>query len=103
MDDAKAKEYFEKGELDQLIETKVPKDIVVQSWRGMEALLASAKNGYKSILSKGYYIDLVQPTYYHYLNDPIPFLNKVIVPDSEANFNRFESEIIKKFKMENVF
>jgi len=98
MDDAKAKEYFEKGELDQLIETKVPKDIVVQSWRGMEALLASAKNGYKSILSKGYYIDLVQPTYYHYLNDPIPFLNKVIVPDSEANFNRFESEIIKKIQ-----
>jgi hexosaminidase len=64
----------------------------------MEALLSSAKNGYKSILSKGYYIDLVQPTSYHYLNDPIPFLNKVIVPDSEANLNRFESEIIKKIQ-----
>jgi hexosaminidase len=98
MDDAKAKAYFEKGEFAQLIETKVPKDIVVQSWRGMEALLASAKNGYKSILSKGYYIDLVQATDYHYLNDPIPYLNKVIIPDSEANFNRFESEIIKKIQ-----
>lgn len=98
MEDATAKEHFEKGEFDQLIETGVPKDIVVQSWRGMEALLSSAKNGYKSILSKGYYIDLVQPTDYHYLNDPIPFLNKVIIPDSEANLNRFESEIIKKIQ-----
>ena len=64
----------------------------------MEALLSSAKNGYKSILSKGYYIDLVQPASYHYLTDPIPFRNEVIVPDSEANFDRFESEIIKKIK-----
>jgi hexosaminidase len=98
MDDSTAKQYFEAGNFNQLIESDVPKDIVVQSWRGMEALLSSAKNGYKSILSKGYYIDLVQPTYYHYLNDPIPFLNKVIIPDSEANFNRFESEIIKKIQ-----
>jgi hexosaminidase len=98
MDDAKAKAHFEKSEFDQLIEQDVPKDIVVQSWRGMEALLSSAKNGYKSILSKGYYIDLVQPTSYHYLNDPIPFINKVITPDSEANLNRFESEIIKKIE-----
>ena len=98
MDDTTAKAHFEKGEFDQLIEQDVPKDIVVQSWRGMEALLSSAKNGYKSILSKGYYIDLVQPTAYHYLNDPIPFRNKVITPDSEANLNRFESEIIKKIE-----
>lgn len=98
MDDSLAKSYFEKGEFNQLIEQDVPKDIVVQSWRGMEALLSSAKNGYKSILSKGYYIDLMQPTSYHYLNDPIPYLNKEIIPDSEADLNRFESEIIKKIE-----
>jgi hexosaminidase len=93
-----AKQYFEKGNYQMLVEKDVPKDIVIQSWRGMEALLSSAKNGYKSILSKGYYIDLVQPASYHYLTDPIPFRNEVIVPDSEANFDRFESEIIKKIK-----
>ena len=98
MDDSLAKSYFEKGEFNELIEQDVPKDIVVQSWRGMEALLSSAKNGYKSILSKGYYIDLMQPTSYHYLNDPIPYLNTEIIPDSEADLNRFESEIIKKIE-----
>lgn len=97
--DAKtAKQNFLDGQFDKLIETDVPKDMVIQSWRGMEALLSSAKNGYKSILSKGYYIDLVQPASYHYLTDPIPFRNEVIVPDSEANFDRFESDIIKKIQ-----
>jgi len=46
-------------------------NIVIQSWRGKEALLESARKGYQTILSNGYYIDLVQPTEYHYLNDPI--------------------------------
>ena len=41
---------------------------------------------------------MVQPAAYHYLNDPIPFNNELIVPDSEANFNRFETEIIKKIQ-----
>ena len=95
---ASAKQYFQEGRYDQLIETSVPKDMVIQSWRGMEALLSSAKNGYKSILSKGFYIDLVQPASYHYLTDPIPFRNDIIIPDSEANFDRFESDIIKKIQ-----
>jgi hexosaminidase len=98
MEGKEAKTYFEKGQYDKLIETDVPRDMVIQSWRGMEALLSSAKNGYKSILSKGYYIDLVQSAEYHYLNDPVPFNNDVIVPDSEANFDRFESDIINKIK-----
>jgi len=32
----------------------------------------AARQGYQGILSNGYYIDLIQPTDYHYLNDPIP-------------------------------
>lgn len=98
IDGNQAKEFFEKGQYEALILKDVPKDMVIQSWRGMEALLSSAKNGYRSILSKGYYIDLVQPASYHYLNDPVPSKNTQIIPDSEANFNRFESEIIKKIK-----
>jgi len=98
IDDSTAKARFEAGDFASLILTDVPKDMVIQSWRGMEALLSSAKNGYRSLLSKGYYIDLMQSTAYHYLNDPIPFRNDVIIPDSEANFNRFESEILRKVK-----
>ena len=98
VDDLRAKDFFEKQQYEDLVLPDVPKDIVIQSWRGMEALLSAAKNGYRSILSKGYYIDLMQPAWYHYSNDPIPNNNNLIIPDSEANFNRFESTIIDKIK-----
>lgn len=98
IDDKAAKEAFHKGDYRSLVLADVPKDIVIQSWRGMEALISAAKNGYRGILSKGYYIDLMQSTAYHYLNDPAPSRNETIVPDSEANFNRFESEIVDRIR-----
>lgn len=48
------------------------KDYIVQAWKGRASLYETAKNGYRSLLSHGFYIDLVQATDYHYLNDPIP-------------------------------
>jgi hexosaminidase len=57
---------------DEILQPGFPGTIVIQSWRGKEALRDAAKKGYNGILSNGYYIDLVQPTDFHYLNDPIP-------------------------------
>ncbi|MGC4034752.1 MAG: family 20 glycosylhydrolase [Chitinophagaceae bacterium] len=57
---------------DEILRPGVPKDIVIQSWRGKEAYYESIKKGYQAILSNGYYIDLIQPTDFHYLNDPLP-------------------------------
>ncbi len=57
---------------DEIFESELPKDIVIQSWRGRESLYEAAKKGYRCLLSNGYYIDLIQPTDYHYLNDPLP-------------------------------
>jgi hexosaminidase len=57
---------------DEIFQPELPNTIVIQSWRGKKALQEAAKKGYNSILSNGYYIDLAQPTDFHYLNDPIP-------------------------------
>lgn len=57
---------------DEILQTTLPKTIVIQSWRGRDGMMNAAKNGYQSILSNGYYIDLIQPTDFHYLNDPLP-------------------------------
>ncbi len=57
---------------DEIFQPELPNTIVIQSWRGKKALREAAKKGYNSILSNGYYIDLAQPTDFHYLNDPIP-------------------------------
>ncbi len=57
---------------DEILQPGVPKEIVIQSWRGNDAYYSSIKQGYRAILSYGYYIDLIQPGSYHYQNDPIP-------------------------------
>lgn len=57
---------------DEIFHTDLPNNIVIHSWRGHKAMNESAKLGYQAILSNGYYIDLIQPAEFHYLNDPIP-------------------------------
>ncbi len=57
---------------DEILQPDLPKESVIQSWRGQKYLMEAAKKGYQTILSKGYYIDLVKPTKDHYLIDPVP-------------------------------
>ena len=57
---------------DEILQPDLPKTAVIHSWRGQEGLAEAARNGYQTILSNGYYIDLLKPAYHHYLNDPLP-------------------------------
>jgi len=57
---------------DEILQPGMPKNIIIQSWRGQKALFKAAREGYKVILSNGYYIDLNRHAGYYYLNDPIP-------------------------------
>jgi hexosaminidase len=57
---------------DEIFQPDLPKDVVIHSWRGAEALAEAARRGYEGILSNGFYIDLVFPASDHYLNDPLP-------------------------------
>ncbi|MFN2532518.1 MAG: beta-N-acetylhexosaminidase [Pyrinomonadaceae bacterium] len=57
---------------EEILHPDLPKDAVIQSWRGPASLAEAAKQGYDGILSAGYYIDLMFPASQHYLADPIP-------------------------------
>jgi hexosaminidase len=57
---------------DEIQSPDLPKNILIQSWRGPKALAENARRGYDGILSNGYYLDLLHPVAEHYLNDPIP-------------------------------
>jgi hexosaminidase len=57
---------------DEILQPELPRDVVIHSWRGTEALAEAAKKGYDGILSNGYYIDLIFPASQHYLPDPLP-------------------------------
>lgn len=56
---------------DEILDPALPKDIVIQSWRGQDSLAAAARQGYSGLLSNGYYLDLMQPASEHYLVDPM--------------------------------
>ncbi len=56
---------------DEILTPGMPKDIVIQSWRGQESLAEAARQGYRGILSSGYYLDAIQPAAQHYLVDPL--------------------------------
>lgn len=69
---------------DEILSPEMPKNIVIHSWRGKKYLVDAAKQGYKVILSNGYYIDLNYSTATHYLNDPIP-ANSPLDAESRKN------------------
>jgi hexosaminidase len=56
---------------DEVLHPDLPKDIVVQSWRGQKSLAEAASQGYRGILSWGYYLDHLSTAAYHYGVDPM--------------------------------
>jgi hexosaminidase len=57
---------------DEVLTPGLPKDVVVQSWRGQASLIKGAKLGYPGVLSAPYYLDAMHPASVHYLADPLP-------------------------------
>lgn len=57
---------------DEIFHPGLPKNILVQSWRGADSLAKCAKLGFDGILSNGYYLDLALPVSTHYAMDPLP-------------------------------
>lgn len=68
---------------DEVLNPALPKDVVVQSWRGTESLAASAKQGYQGILSAPYYLDAMKSAEQHYLADPLP-TNSDLTPEQRS-------------------
>ena len=64
---------------EEIMTDNMPKSALIHSWRGInegmepgESLVKAVKNGYQTILSNGYYIDLLLSVEDHYLVDPLP-------------------------------
>ena len=56
---------------DEIMHPDLPKNIVVQSWRGQDSLAQGARLGFVGILSNGWYLDHILSTATHYLVDPL--------------------------------
>ncbi len=67
---------------DEILNPSLPKDIMVQSWRGDASLAQGATQGYTGILSAPYYLDAQKTSEMMYLADPIPADTK-LTPDQQ--------------------
>jgi hexosaminidase len=68
---------------DEVFIPGVPKDIVIQSWRGAASLAQAASQGYQAILSNGYYLDLGWSTARHYAVDPMGGAAANLTPEQQ--------------------
>lgn len=57
---------------EEILQSDLPQEVVIHSWQGEKSLINAITKGYKTVLSKGYYIDLVKSVEEHYVVDPFP-------------------------------
>lgn len=57
---------------DEIQHPDLPRDIIIQSWRGPDAVQDAIHQGFQALLSTGFYLDQAQSSAYHYRNDPVP-------------------------------
>jgi len=69
---------------DEVLHPDLPKTVVVQSWRGQESLATAARQGYSSLLSFGYYLDLMWPASRHYAVDPMSGAAASLNPEEKS-------------------
>ncbi|MDZ4800697.1 MAG: family 20 glycosylhydrolase [Bryobacteraceae bacterium] len=70
---------------DEILHQKLPKDIMVQSWQNHTSLAAAAKEGYKTLLSFGYYLDHLNLTSTYYHVDPLGGPASSLTPEEARN------------------
>ena len=68
---------------DEILQPSLPKNIVIQSWRGQASLAQAAKQGIHGLLSAGYYVDLNYPAAQHYAVDPLSDAAASLPPDEQ--------------------
>ena len=69
---------------DEVFDTTLPRDTVIQSWRGQASLAEVARAGFRGVLSFGYYLDHLQPASSYYGDDPLSGAARDLSQDERA-------------------
>jgi hexosaminidase len=69
---------------DDILNPDLPKDTLVQSWRGPDTLATAAQMGFPTILSAGWYLDLMYPASRHYAVEPLSGLTTFLSDAQKA-------------------
>lgn len=75
---------------EEIMTKNMSKEAIIHSWKGVnegvptgQSLVNAVKNGYKTVLSNGFYIDLMLGVESHYWNDPMP-KNNALTAEEKA-------------------
>ncbi len=82
---------------DEVLHPDLPKSVVVQSWRGQESLATASQQGYRGLLSFGYYLDLMWPASRHYAVEPLSGQGASLNADEKARILGGESCMWSEF------
>jgi hexosaminidase len=69
---------------DEVLHPGIPKDVLIQSWQGPERLAKAAQAGHRTILSNGFYLDLMYPASQHYAVEPLTGAAAALSPAQQA-------------------
>lgn len=69
---------------DDILNPNLPQDVLMQSWRTPNTLATAAQQGYQTILSAGYYLDLMHHASDHYAVDPLSGAAAQLTPEQQA-------------------
>lgn len=69
---------------DEVLQPDTPRNVVIQSWRGLDSLAVAVAHGNRGILSWGYYLDLNEPASRHYSVDPLQGAIGKLTPQQQA-------------------
>lgn len=69
---------------DEIMQPGIPKDIVIQTWREeVPSPTLAAKQGFRGLMSYGYYLDLMRPAWQHYTFDPMGNPRATLTPEEQ--------------------
>jgi hexosaminidase len=68
---------------DEILVPGMPEEIVIQSWRGQDSLAKAAQQGYRGLLSSGYYLDAMAPAGKYYAVDPMSNADAALTPEQQ--------------------
>lgn len=73
---------------EEIAATEIPKEAIVHAWQSSNVTASATAQGHRTIVSAGYYLDLLMPADFHYAIDPLD--------TSAAGFTPAEAERIRK-------
>nr|WP_294915612.1 family 20 glycosylhydrolase [uncultured Neokomagataea sp.] len=85
---------------DEVSTAPVPKDVVIEGWRGSKWTARAIRSGHDVLVSSGYYLDLLRPAAEHYVVDPYDVTTDGLTPEQIAEAKPKPSAFVEAFRQD---